>query len=254
VPRIGWKDLELHSWILAAATLALSTLVLGNSIAQATEEADVALVMAVDVSSSVDDARFALQREGIAEGLKSQAVLDAVAGGSSRRIELAIIEWSEQQEVLLDWKIISGPADLDEVAQALRTKIRPRVGWKTDIGGGIAKALSLFDTAPLAAARKIIDVSGDGAQNDGQLSADQERDAAIGRGVTLNGLPITSGDEPDVDRWYKAHVVGGEGAFMIVANGHGSFADAIRQKLTLEIAGRAPPYHLASSARTEAAP
>jgi hypothetical protein len=238
----------LHNWISAAAALALITFAFPNPAAPATEEADVALVMAVDVSSSVNDARFALQRQGIADGLKSQAVLDAVASGSSQKIELAIVEWSEQQEVLLDWKIISGPADLDEVAQILKTKVRPRVGWKTNIGGGIAKAFSLFDSAPLAAARKIIDVSGDGAQNEGHLSADQARDAAIAGGVTLNGLPITSGDEPEVDRWYRAHVVGGDGAFMIVANGHDSFSDAIRQKLALEIAGRVPEFRLASIA------
>jgi Protein of unknown function (DUF1194) len=242
----------MQGWVLAAATLTLGTFAFASPAVPATDGADVALVMAVDVSSSVDSARFALQREGIAEGLKSPAVLDAIAGGPSRKIELAIIEWSEQQQVLLDWKVIRGPADLDQVVQTLRTTARPRVGWKTDVGGGITKALSLFDSAPLAAARKVIDVSGDGAQNEGHLSADQARDAALAGGATVNGLPITSGDEPNVDKWYSAHVVGGAGAFMIVANGHEGFSDAIRQKLTIEIAGRVPEFRLAAASQTAA--
>lgn len=213
----------------------------------ASAQADVALVMAVDVSSSVNDERFALQRDGIAEGLLSRAVLDAVAGGPQQTIELAIIEWSEEQSVLLDWTIIRTKADLDGVVEALHTKFRPKVGWKTDIGGGIAKAVALLDRAPLAASRRVIDVSGDGQQNCGHISADQARSAAISKDITINGLPITSGDEPEVDRWYEQHVIGGEGAFMIVANGHERFADAMRKKLALEIAG------VTSSARFAAA-
>jgi Protein of unknown function (DUF1194) len=212
----------------------------------ASAQADVALVMAVDVSSSVNDERFALQRDGIAEGLLSRAVLDAVASGPQQTIELAIIEWSEEQSVLLDWTIIRTKADLDEVLEALRTKFRPKVGWKTDIGGGIAKAVALLDRAPLTASRRVIDVSGDGQQNCGHISADQARSAAISKDITINGLPITSGDEPEVDRWYEQHVIGGEGAFMIVANGHDRFADAMRKKLALEIAGVTPPTRFAA--------
>ncbi len=239
--------------VLASLMIVLGSIASGAHAAPPTGTADVALVMAVDVSSSVNAARFALQREGIAEGLKSKAVLDAIAGGPYQKIELAIIEWSEQQQILLDWKIIRGPADLDEVVRTLKTKARPRVGWKTDVGGGIAKALSLFDSAPLTPARKIIDVSGDGAQNEGHFAADQARNAAVARGVTVNGLPITSGDEPEVDRWYKTHVVGGVGAFMIVANGHEGFSDAIRQKLAQEIAGRVPEGRLALNEGAHAA-
>jgi hypothetical protein len=203
-------------------------------------QADVALVMAVDVSSSVTDERFQLQRDGIAQSLESRAVLDAIAGGPSQTIELAIIEWSEEQTVLLDWTIIRTPGDLDQVVRALHTTLRPKVGWKTDLGGGIAKAVAMLDSAPLAASRRIIDVSGDGQQNCGHISADQARNTALAKDITINGLPITSGDEPEVDHWYQEHVIGGEGAFMIVANGHDRFADAMRRKLTLEIAGLAP--------------
>jgi uncharacterized protein DUF1194 len=212
----------------------------------AAAQADLALVLAVDVSSSVDETRFKLQREGIAEGLLSRSVLEAVAGGQCQTIELAIVEWSEGQTVLVDWTIIRTRADLDSVAQALRSQPRPGVGWKTDIGGAIAKAVALFDSAPLPADRKIIDVSGDGQQNHGKIPAERARDAAVGKEITINGLPITSGDEPDVDRWYKDHVVGGTGAFVVVANGHDNFADAMRMKLALEIAGLSPTLSLAA--------
>jgi uncharacterized protein DUF1194 len=212
----------------------------------AAAQADLALVLAVDVSSSVDETRFQLQREGIAEGLLSRPVLDAVVGGPYRTIELAIVEWSEGQTVLIDWTIIRNHADLDAVAQILRSKARPGVGWKTNIGGAIAQAVALFDSAPLPADRKVIDVSGDGQQNDGKIPAERARDAAVGKEITINGLPITSGDEPEVDRWYRDHVVGGTGAFVVVANGHDNFADAMRMKLVFEIVGLSPPLSLAA--------
>jgi len=233
----------MHFGIWGAAIIACGILVGPHP---AAAQADVALVMAVDVSSSVNEARFKLQREGIAEGLQSRAVLDAVAAGAYQTIELAIVEWSEEQDVLVDWTIIHGRADLDAVVQALRTKERPRVGWKTNVAGGIAKAIALLDSAPLLADRKVIDVSGDGRQNHGQVTAKWARDAALAKDITINGLPITSGDEPDVDQWYRDHVIGGGGAFMVVANGHGGFSDAMRKKLALEVAGLKSPAWLAA--------
>jgi len=203
----------------------------------ASAQADLALVMAVDVSSSVDDGRFSLQREGIASGLESQEILNAIAGGPHRTIELAIVEWSERQYVVVDWTVIHGRADLEAVLQALRTNPRPQVGFKTNVAGGMIEAIAMFDSAPLAADRRVIDVSGDGQQNEGNLTAEEARDAAVARDITINGLPITSGDEPEVDRWYGAHVIGGDGAFLIVANGHEAFSAAMRKKLTLEVAG-----------------
>jgi Protein of unknown function (DUF1194) len=138
-------------------------------------------------------------------------------------------------------------ATAEKVVHALHTTLRPKVGWKTDMGGGIAKAVAVLDRAPTAARRRIIDVSGDGEQNCGHISADQARNAAVMKGITINGLPITSGDEPKVDRWYEDHVIGGEGSFMIVANGHERFADAMRKKLALEIAGLSPRSRFAAA-------
>jgi hypothetical protein len=230
---------------LIARTLGAACLICSAFLAPfpAAAQADLALVMAVDVSSSVDDQRFALQREGIAAGLES--VLDAVSPGRGQTLELAIVEWSEEQNVLVDWTIIRSRADLDGVVHALRTAVRPNVGWKTNVGGGIAKAIALFESAPLAADRKVIDVSGDGQQNDGNLTAQRARDEAIAKEITINGLPITSGDEPEVDRWYQDHVIGGDDAFIVVANGHDDFSNAMRRKLALEVAGLTPTVQIA---------
>jgi hypothetical protein len=226
--------------VMIVRTLVVAALTCGLSLATrpAAAQADLALVMAVDVSSSVNEERFSLQREGIANGLESNEILNAIAGGPHQTIELAIVEWSERQYVVVDWTIIHRRADLDAVLHALRNNPRPNAGFKTNVAGGIVAAIALFDSAPLLADRKIIDVSGDGQQNDGNLAAEAARDAAIAKDITVNGLPITSGDEPEVDRWYKAHVVGGDGAFMVVANGHDGFSEALRKKLSLEVAGR----------------
>ncbi len=226
-----------------------AVLLLGGSLLAsrpAAAQADLALVMAVDVSASVDDERFALQRDGVAKGLESQAVFDAITAGPHGTIELAIVEWSEEQHVLVDWTVIRNRDDLRSVVNALRTGDRPHVGWKTSVGDGIARAVALFDSAPLHADRRVIDVSGDGQQNSGRLDADRARDAAIAQDITINGLPITSGEEPDVDHWYKEHVIGGAGAFMVVATGHDNFSDAMRMKLSLEVAGKMPPVHYAA--------
>jgi uncharacterized protein DUF1194 len=226
---------------LGAAALLCSLFVASH---HAAAQADLALILAVDVSSSIDDARFKLQREGIARGLESRDVLEAIATGPRQTIELAVVEWSEEQIVLVDWTIVRNRADMESVVDALRTQPRPRVGYSTNVGGGIGKAIALFDSAPLLPERKVIDVSGDGQQNNGKIAAEQVRDAALAQNITINGLPITSGEEPEVDRWYKAHVVGGDASFMIVANGYDSFSDAMRKKLVLEVAGAAPPIRL----------
>jgi hypothetical protein len=220
-------------------TLAAAVFTCGALLAAwpAAAQADIALVLAVDVSSSINEERFGLQREGIARGLESREILEAIAAGPHQTIELAVIEWSERQHVVVDWTIIRGPADLEPVLKALRTSPRPDVGFKTNVAAGIVNAAGMFETMPLAADRKIIDVSGDGRQNEGKLAADVARDGAVAQDITINGLPITSGEEPEVDAWYRTHVVGGDGAFMVVANGHDGFADAMRKKLSLEVAG-----------------
>ena len=205
---------------------------------------DMALVLAVDVSGSVDDDRFKLQREGIAAALESDDFSAAIASGVNQTIEMAVIEWAEEQRVVLPWTVIHGHGELAALAGRLRRAGRSWVHTMTDPGGGIAAAERLLATPPLVAGRQVIDVSGDGRQNTGELSAADARDAAVSHGITLNGLPITSGDDPGVDGWYRVNVIGGPGAFLVVANGYDAFADAFRQKLTAEVAGLAPDRRL----------
>jgi uncharacterized protein DUF1194 len=212
-------------------------------------EADVALVLAIDVSGSVNDDRFALQRNGVAAALESDDFAAVLSGGAHQTIEIAVVEWAEEQNVVLPWTILHSREDLASLAGRLRRAGRSWVHTKTDPGGGIAAANLLFSSRPLPADRQVIDVSGDGRQNTGEIATAEARDAAVARGVTVNGLPITLGEEPHIDEWYRANVVGGPGAFLVVADGYEDFAAAFRQKLTLEVAGLAPSRRLALAAR-----
>jgi Protein of unknown function (DUF1194) len=211
----------------------------------AAAQADVALVLAVDVSGSVNDERFQLQREGIAGALDSDALASIVSAGAHQTIEIAVVEWAEDQRVVVPWTVIHNRRDLAGLAMRLRRASRSWVHTMTDPAGGIAAADALFQSVPLTPGRKVIDVSGDGKQNIGEIPTRESRDAAVAHGVTVNGLPITSGSEPDVDAWYRANVVGGSDAFLVVANGFDAFAEAFRQKLTREVAGRIAGSRLA---------
>ena len=228
--------------LLAAA---LTAALLGGE-RSAAAQADVALVLAVDVSGSVSEERFHLQREGIAQALDSDDLAAVVSSGNHRAIEIAVVEWAEEQSVIVPWTVVRSRQDLADLALRLRSAPRSWVHTRTDPSGGIAAADALFATPPLAPERKVIDLSGDGEQNAGEIPTTEARDAAVARDITINGLPITSGDEPHVDQWYRANVVGGPGHFMIVADGFDAFADAFRRKLTIEIAAAAPAAIFAS--------
>jgi hypothetical protein len=223
-----------------AAAFAAALVGGSRSVPAQTTQADVALVLAVDVSGSVDEGRFRLQREGIAAALESDEFAEALAGGENQTIEIAVVEWAEDAQIIVPWIVLHGRADISSAAHAVRVAARSWAHMMTDPAGGIAAADQLFALAPLIAGRKVIDVSGDGQQNTGKLATVEARDVAVSHGVTVNGLPITSGDEPHVDDWYRANVIGGPGAFVVVADGFAAFADAFRQKLTLEVAGLAP--------------
>jgi hypothetical protein len=207
--------------------------------------ADVALVLAIDVSGSIDDNQFKLQREGIAGALESEEVAAALSNGANQTIEIAVVEWAEEQHLLVPWTVLRGQDDIAALATRLRGGNRSWLHTKTDPGGGIAAAERLFAAQPLAAPRWVIDVSGDGCQNTGEVATANARDVAVSHGLTLNGLPITSGDNPGIEDWYRANVVGGPGAFLVVADSYDAFATAFRQKLTVEISGLAPDRQLA---------
>jgi hypothetical protein len=227
-----------RAWVAAALVVAAAG-GLRDAHAQ-TAQADIALVLAVDVSGSVDDSRFKLQREATAAALESDELAAALSADVNRTIEVAVVEWAEEQRVVVPWTVIRGRSELAAVANRLRRAERSWLHPKTDPAGGIAAAVQLFALEPLPAAQRVIDVSGDGRQNSGEVATAASRDAAVAHGATVNGLPIIAEDDPHVDDWYRANVIGGPGAFVIVARRYEAFADAFRQKLTLEVAGLAP--------------
>ena len=233
-------------WAAAAFAAALG---MPLSVSAGSHRADVALVLAIDVSGSVDENRFKLQREGIAAALESEAVVAAVLSGVNQAIEIAVIEWAEEQRVLVPWIVLRGRDDLEALATHLRGAGRSWVHTMTDPGGGISAAAQLFAAEPLVGLRRVIDVSGDGRQNAGEVATADARDAAVSDGITVNGLPIASEREPGIEDWYQANVVGGPGAFLVAADGYDAFAAAFRRKLTLEIAGMTPGRTLPQTSR-----
>jgi Protein of unknown function (DUF1194) len=202
-------------------------------------EVDRAIVLAVDVSGSVNEERYRLQMQGYSKAFRSPEVVNAITNGVRHAIAVTLVEWSapNEQMQMIEWTVIDGEASARSFAIAL-AEIPRAFSSTTSISGAINYAVELLETCPHDTRRKVIDVSGDGANNAGR-PVDEARDAAIARGITINGLPILA-DEAGVDTHYRAHVVGGPGAFLIVANGFGSFAEAILRKLVLEIAA-APP-------------
>jgi hypothetical protein len=199
------------------------------------EPVDVSLVLAVDSSGSVDEREFALQREGYARAITDPRVLKAIAGGPRGAISLAIFEWSGPglTSLVVPWKRIASPADAAAVANVLRATPRSIYGGGTAVGAAITTAAAMFAESGFEGARRVIDVSGDGANNRGPR-AEPARDAAVAAGITINGLPIL-GAEPFVERYYREAVIGGPDAFLIVANDFDDFARAVLEKLYREL-------------------
>ena len=204
---------------------------------------DVELVLAADGSGSIDMDEFRLQREGYAAAITHPDVLAAIRGGRNGAIALAYIEWGapESQHTIVDWQVIASAADAERFARALRTAPREAYGYNS-ISGAIDYAANLIHSNRFDALAKVIDVSGDGPQRGGR-PVQAARDDAVAAGITINGLvvkrpgggyPGPSG-EP-LDEHYRNDVIGGLGAFVLIADDKLSFPAAVRRKLVLEIA------------------
>jgi len=230
---------------LSIATFAAACLF--PAVASAADKVDLLLVLAADVSRSVDSAKFQLQREGYAAAVSNPRVLDAIRSGHSGRIGLTYVEWSGvgSQRVLIDWTMLgdaeSAKAFGDRLLEAPRS-----FADRTSISGAIEFALAQFARAPYEAVRRTIDVSGDGTNNAGR-DVTLARDEAVAQGVTINGLVILSATplpwNPDhtnppggLDHYYRNNVVGGPGAFVLVAKDFDSFGEAIIEKMIAEVA------------------
>jgi Protein of unknown function (DUF1194) len=208
---------------------------------------DVELVLAVDVSYSMDMDELAIQREGYAQAIISKEFLQALKAGPHGKIAVTYFEWaaSTDQKIIIPWRLIDGPETADAVAnEIMKTPIRR--ASRTSISGAINFAMPLFEENPYRGIRRVIDISGDGPNNNG-MPVITARDAALEKGVIINGLPImvkepsySTMDIDNLDYYYEDCVIGGPGSFVVTIKDRDKFKEAIRTKLLLEVAGLQP--------------
>src|ERR1700709_460531 len=220
------------------------------------EEPD--LVRAVDVSYSMDMDELAIQRACYAQAIVSKEFLQALKTGPNGKISVTYFEWaaSSDQKIIIPWRVIDGPETADAVAnEIMKTPIRR--ASRTSISGAINFAMPLFDENPYRGLRRVIDISGDGPNNNG-APVTGARDTAIGKGITINGLPImvkepsySTMDIDNLDFYYEDCVIGGPGAFVVQIKDREKFKEAIRTKLVLEVAGRTPERRIVPVAEKE---
>lgn len=208
---------------------------------------DVELVIAVDVSYSMDPDEQALQREGYILALKSSEFLQALRQGTHGKIAITYFEWAGQfdQKIIMPWRLIDGPEAADAVAAEI-ARAPYRRASRTSISGALRFAKPLFDDSGYRGLRRVIDVSGDGANNAGELVVPTREDV-LAAGITINGLPIMlkrpyvgTMDIENLDIYYEDCVIGGPGAFVVPIREREKFIEATRTKLVLEVAGRQP--------------
>ncbi len=208
---------------------------------------DVELVVAVDVSYSMDPDEQALQREGYTSALTSPEFLKALRNGIHGKVAITYVEWAgmHHREVVVPWRLIDGPESADAFAADI-ARAPYRRASRTSISGALLIGADLFKSSGYRGLRRVIDVSGDGVNNNGPLVA-PTRDEVLAQGITINGLPImlkrpsySTMDIGELDIYYEDCVIGGPGAFVIPIRERDQFKEATRTKLVLEIAGLDP--------------
>ena len=225
---------------------------------QAAASVDIELILAVDVSYSMDMDELAIQREGYAQAIVSKEFLQALKSLPNGKISVTYFEWaaSSDQKIIIPWRLIDGPETADAVAEEiLKTPIRR--ASRTSISGAINFALPLFDEDPYRGLRRVIDISGDGPNNNGG-PVTVARDAALEKGIVINGLPImvkepsySTMDIDNLDFYYEDCVIGGPGSFVVSIKDRDKFKEAIRAKLLLEVAGKTPERRVVPVAEKE---
>lgn len=219
---------------------------------------NVELVIAVDVSYSMDIDELTIQREGYAQAIVSKDFLQALSAVPGSKVAVTYFEWSMSgdDKIIIPWRVIDGPESADAVAaEIMRTPVRR--GSSTSISGAINFALQLFEENPYRGLRRVIDISGDGPNNDG-APVTGARDAALEKGIIINGLPImvkepslSTTDIENLDLYYEDCVIGGPGAFIMTIKDREKFQDAIRTKLVREVAGLTPESGIVPAAEKE---
>lgn len=216
-------------------------LVIALALPARAQPVDLALVLAVDASGSVDQRRFELQKQGYAAAFRSPRVIRAIRSGAAQAVAVTMVQWTGPvlQNQVIGWTVIRDAASAEAFAATIERTARQLYGGGTSISGAIDFSRLLLLQSPFAPTRRVIDVSGDGANNRGR-DVTLARDEAVRDGIGINGLPILA-LEPDLDRYYYDHVIGGPGAFMIPAASYEIFADAVLKKLVMEIATASLP-------------
>ncbi len=221
--------------------------------ARAATDVDLALVLAVDISYSMDPEEQALQREGFAQAFKSPLVHDAIQRGMIGRIAVTYVEWagSGDQKVIVPWSVLDNPESVLAFADRIAS-VPLRRAQRTSVSGAIDFSANLLAESGFEATRQVIDISGDGPNNQGRPVV-PARDEAVAKGITINGLPLMLKkpgylDVPDLDLYYRDCVIGGLGSFMVPIREREQFAQAIKTKILLEVAA-APPQELVRKAQ-----
>lgn len=261
----NWAAAVWHSapraLLLVLAALIASTASLAG--AGSSDEVDTALIVAIDVSNSVDDQRYKLQMEGIAQALEDPGVIQAIVGGAKGGILFSLVTWSDQPTVNLPWTHIANEADAKAAARKVR--LLPRQGGEFTCMARMMRVVSdkIVPQIPAKAAKVVLDISGDGRDNCNSAEPiENVRDELVQYGVTVNGLPILTNEGPEVvtpgapsaqsylpeqqkghplEEWFREKVKGGPGSFVLPANGYADFGRAIRQKFVLEVSEAASP-------------
>jgi len=244
---IGAAGIALAAWSAGAAPRLAD--VPGK--AQGDIEVDVELIFAIDISYSMDYDELKLQRDGYVEAIASQEFLNALKQGMHGKVAVTLVEWAgvNDQRIVMPWRLIEGPASARAVAAEM-ANAPVRRAFRTSISGALIFSSALFEGNGFTGIRRVIDVSGDGTNNQGPLVT-LTRDEVIAKGIVINGLPImlkepqpNSIDIKDLDIYYEDCVIGGPGAFVVPIREREKFKEAIRTKLVLEIAGRTPDHRI----------
>jgi len=229
-------------WVLGL----MPVISLGTALA---EEVDLELVLLADASGSIDDTEIRFQRQGYATAITHPDVLSAIANTAYGSIAVTYVEWAANQAVVVGWTQISGPAEAEAFAAALLEPPRQAYG-RNAIGAALLEGLRLMERNDFEGWRRVIDFSGDSVNNYSGPSIADARAQVLAAGVTINALPILRPDDPGrahggLEAAYDQQIIGGLGAFVVTADNRASFAEAVRRKLVLEIAGRTPARQIA---------
>ncbi len=218
------------------------------ALAQDKKEVDLSLALAIDISGSIDPDEAKLQREGYVQAFRDPVIVRAILGGPNGRIAVAYYEWSDSwmQKLLIDWTLLDSEATIAAFANRL-ADLPISIARRTSISGAIRYSIPLFGRSPYEPTRKVLDISGDGSNNDGGLVTDMRYEALKER-IVINGLPIMNDrpnpfgfpNETDLDRYYLHCVTGGPRSFVEVARNFDDFPRAVRKKLLQEVADRGP--------------